>query len=160
MVRKLSMALAFLVLFTSSIASAQGLKIDPVVFDKINVVSTSPAPVAGAKVAMPTDMWLAFLGMNTAMIADGHTTFAALAKCDGIYNVCDEGNPVQRLVTRRGPVAFYVANTAAEAGIMVLANKMKHSNNRLLRRTWWVAPVTMMALHSYGAIHNSALQFH
>ncbi len=92
--------------------------------------------------------------MHLSMIVDGKTTFDLLKRCPECY----EKNPLVAPFIKRGPVVAYMAGTVAEVGVMYVAYKMKGSDNAFLRKTWWLAPIVITALHTKGALMNYRFQ--
>jgi hypothetical protein len=97
--------------------------------------------------------WILAGALNTAMILDTKSTFDVARVCPD----CREADPIVRPFVRRGPAVTYVAGELFDAGVMTMAAKMRNSEHRWIRRTWWVVPVALLAGHSLAYRHNANL---
>ena len=100
-------------------------------------------PDRPAKRVTDTKFWLTAAALNVAMIADTKSTFDVVHRCD----ICYEKNPYAAPFVARGPVVTYAAGEAFDIGVMVVAAKMKGSENKFYRRTWWVVPIALTTGH-------------
>jgi hypothetical protein len=107
-------------------------------------------PERPAKRVTDTKFWLTAAALNVAMIADTKSTFDVIRRCD----ICYEKNPYAAPFVARGPVVTYAAGEAFDVGVMVVAAKMKGSENKLYRRTWWVVPIALTTGHLIAYRHN------
>jgi hypothetical protein len=107
-------------------------------------------PERPAKRVTDTKFWLTAAALNVAMIADTKSTFDVIKRCD----ICYEKNPYAAPFVARGPVVTYAAGEAFDIGVMVVAAKMKGSENKLYRRTWWVVPIALTTGHMLAYRHN------
>jgi hypothetical protein len=85
-----------------------------------------------------------------AMIADTKSTFDVVNRCD----ICYEKNPYAAPFVAHGPALTYAAGEAFDVGVMVIAAKMKGSDNKFSRRTWWVVPIALTTGHVIAYRHN------
>lgn len=65
----------------------------------------------------PDDFWWMTTALTAATAYDVETTFRGLANCGG----CRERSPVQRWLVRKGRLPTYVAQFAANSGLLLLA---------------------------------------
>jgi hypothetical protein len=107
-------------------------------------------PEHPAKKVTDTKFWLTAAALNVAMIADTKSTFDVIRRCD----ICYEKNPYAAPFVARGPALTYAAGEALDVGVMVVAAKMKGSQNKFYRRTWWVIPIAMTTGHVIAYRHN------
>ena len=98
-----------------------------------------------AKRVTDTKFWL-----TAAMIADTKSTFDVINRCD----ICYEKNPYAAPFVSRGPAVTYAAGEAFDIGVMVVAARMKGSENKFYRRTWWVVPIALTTGHVIAYRHN------
>ncbi len=94
--------------------------------------------------------WALAGALNAAMLMDTKSTFDVLERC----RRCEEANPFVAPFVRRGPAVTYTAGQLFDAGVMTIAAKMKGSERRWMRRTWWVIPVALVTGHSIAYRHN------
>jgi hypothetical protein len=87
------------------------------------------------------------------MLLDTRSTFDVSKRCPDCY----EANPVVAPFVRQGATTTYAAGLAFDAGVMTVAYKMKGSENRWARRTWWAVPAALIVGHSIAYRHNSNL---
>ena len=130
--RKLCGALVLL-LVTSTVAHAQDFRARETVADK--------------------KFWVVAGALTTAMLLDTKSTFAVGTRCADCY----EANPVVAPFVHQGATTTYAAGLAFDAGVMTVAYKMKGSDNRWARRTWWIVPAALIAGHSMAYRHNDNL---
>jgi hypothetical protein len=97
--------------------------------------------------------WLTAGALTTTMLLDTRSTFAVSKLCPDCY----EANPVVAPFVRQGATTTYAAGLAFDAGVMTVAYKMKGSENRWARRTWWAVPAALIVGHSIAYRHNSNL---
>jgi len=97
--------------------------------------------------------WLTACALTTTMLLDTRSTFAVSKRCPDCY----EANPVVAPFVRQGATTTYAAGLAFDAGVMTVAYKMKGSENRWARRTWWAVPAALIVGHSIAYRHNSNL---
>ena len=107
-------------------------------------------PERPAKNVTDKKFWLTAAALNIAMIADTKSTFDVQRRCD----ICYEKNPYAAPFIARGPAVAFAAGEAFDVGVMVVAAKMKGSDNKLYRRTWWVVPIALTAGHAIAYRHN------
>lgn len=119
------------------------------VFRQIDLRPASD-PERPAKRVTDTKFWLTAAALNVAMIADTKSTFDVIRRCD----ICYEKNPYAAPFVARGPVVTYAAGEAFDVGVMVVAAKMKGSENTFYRRTWWVVPIALTTGHLIAYRHN------
>jgi hypothetical protein len=122
-----------LVLATSTLAHAQDLR--------------APERVADKK------FWFVAGALTTTMLLDTRSTFDVSQRCPECY----EANPVVAPFVRQGPTATFAAGLAFDAGVMTVAARMKGSDNKWARRTWWVVPAALIVGHSIAYRHNDHL---
>ena len=103
-----------------------------------------------AKRVTDTKFWLTAAALNVAMIADTKSTFDVIHRCD----ICYEKNPYAAPFVARGPAVTYAAGEAFDIGVMVVAARMKGSENKFYRRTWWVVPIALTTGHVIAYRHN------
>lgn len=133
----------------------QGLSITNIAaFQQIDLrqVDSRPAsdPERPAKRVTDTKFWLTAAALNAAMIADTKSTFDVMRRCA----ICYENNPYAAPFVARGPIVTYAAGEAFDVGVMVVAAKMKGSDNKLYRRTWWIVPIALTTGHVLAYRHN------
>jgi hypothetical protein len=97
--------------------------------------------------------WILAGALNTAMILDTKSTFDVSRVCPD----CGEANPIVRPFVERGPAVTYAAGVLFDAGVMTMAARMKGSEHRWMRRTWWVVPVALVVGHTVAYRHNATL---
>ena len=97
--------------------------------------------------------WLTAGALTTTMLLDTRSTFDVSKRCPDCY----EANPVVAPFVRQGATTTYAAGLAFDAGVMTVAYKMKGSENRWARRTWWVVPAALIVGHSIAYRHNNNL---
>jgi len=136
-------------------ARAQGSNITNVAaFQQIDLrqIDSRPAsdPERPAARVTDTKFWLTAAALNAAMIADTKSTFDVMRRCA----ICYEKNPYAAPFVARGPIVTYAAGEAFDVGVMVVAAKMKGSDNRVYRRTWWVVPIALTTGHVLAYRHN------
>jgi len=141
--RLLCAALA-IVLMTATAGVAQELPSVP--SQVLPAADSAPTP---RKVA-DKKFWLLGSGLNSAMLLDTKSTFDVSHACSACY----EANPFVAPFVRRGPVPTYVAGELFDAGVMALSARMRGSDRRWMRRTWWVIPTALIAGHSIAYHHN------
>jgi hypothetical protein len=107
-------------------------------------------PEQPAKRVTDTKFWLTAAALNAAMIADTKSTFDVINRCD----ICYEKNPYAAPFVSRGPAVTYAAGEAFDIGVMVVAARMKGSENKFYRRTWWVVPIALTTGHVIAYRHN------
>lgn len=107
-------------------------------------------PERPAKRVTDTKFWLTAAALNVAMIADTKSTFDVKRRCE----ICYEMNPYAAPFVARGPALTYAAGEAFDIGVMVVAAKMKGSENTFYRRTWWVVPIALTTGHMLAYRHN------
>jgi hypothetical protein len=107
-------------------------------------------PERPAKRVIDTKFWLTAAALNAAMIADTKSTFDVVNRCD----ICYEKNPYAAPFVAHGPALTYAAGEAFDVGVMVIAAKMKGSDNKFSRRTWWVVPIALTTGHVIAYRHN------
>jgi hypothetical protein len=88
--------------------------------------------------------------LMSAMLLDTKSTFDAFSRC----TTCYEANPYAAPFVNRGPAVAFTAGVAFDIGVMTIAAKMKGSDNPVLRRIWWVAPVALTTGHLLAYRHN------
>ena len=93
------------------------------------------------------------VGQTAALVADGITTRQIIIQ-GGV-----EKNPVARVLIGERPTwgRMIPVGVVEVIGAFYLGQKMRHSNNRVIRRLWWVPQVLAIAGHSAAAIHNDRL---
>jgi hypothetical protein len=94
--------------------------------------------------------WVMAAALNVAMTVDTKSTFDVVKGCQ----TCREINPFVAPFVRRGPVLTFAAGEVFDAGVMTMAAKMKGSDRRWVRRTWWVAPAALVIGHTIAQRHN------
>jgi hypothetical protein len=97
--------------------------------------------------------WLTAGALTGTMLLDTRSTFEVSKRCPDCY----EANPFVAPFVRQGASTTYAAGLMFDAGVMTIAYKMKGSDNRWARRTWWVVPAALIAGHSIAARHNNNL---
>ena len=107
-------------------------------------------PERPAKRVTDTKFWLTAATLNAAMIADTKSTFDVMRRCE----ICYEKNPYAAPFVARGPIVTYAAGEAFDISVMVVAAKMKGSDNKVYRRTWWVVPIALTTGHVLAYRHN------
>jgi len=107
-------------------------------------------PERPARRVTDTKFWLTAAALNAAMIADTKSTFDVMRRC----GVCYEDNPYAAPFIARGPAVAFAAGEAFDVSVLVLAGKMKGSDNKLFRRTWWVVPMALTTGHAIAYRHN------
>ena len=90
---------------------------------------------------------------SAALVTDGITT----KECD--KPGCSEGDPVSRLFIGRHPTwsRMAPAGAAVAVGQMWLAERMKTSRHKWVRRLWWLPEVAGIAANSVAAANNERL---
>jgi len=136
-------------------AQAQGSSITNVAaFQQIDLrpidSRSASDPEHPAKRVIDMKFWLTAAALNSAMIADTKSTFDVIHRCD----ICYEKNPYAAPFVARGPALTYAAGEAFDIGVMVVAAKMKGSDNKVYRRTWWVMPIALTTGHLLAYRHN------
>ncbi len=97
--------------------------------------------------ATPTQMVLS--GIHGAVAyADTYTTQRNLSL--GAVEL----NPLTRSLQMHGKPLAYASTTAGVLGVSWIANRMKHSNNRIINKIWWVPQVTLTVGSAYGTAYN------
>jgi hypothetical protein len=107
-------------------------------------------PDRPAKRVTDTKFWLTAAALNVAMIADTKSTFDVINRCE----FCYEKNPYAAPFVARGPAVTYAAGEAFDIGVMVVAARMKGSENKFYRRTWWIVPIALTTGHVMAYRHN------
>ena len=107
-------------------------------------------PDRPAKRVTDTKFWLTAAALNVAMIADTKSTFDVINRCE----FCYEKNPYAAPFVARGPAVTYAAREAFDIGVMVVAARMKGSENKFYRRTWWIVPIALTTGHVMAYRHN------
>jgi len=138
-----------LVLATATAGVAQDLPSGSVPSQALPSSDSAPAP---RKVA-DKKFWLLGAGLNSAMLLDTKSTFDVSHACSHCY----EANPFVAPFVRRGPVPTYIAGELFDAGVMTISARMRGSERRWMRRTWWVIPAALIAGHSIAYHHNVTL---
>lgn len=96
----------------------------------------------------------AHLGM--ALMDTATTQRQAYFYWDGVkrtYTV-KEINPITRPFQSHGKPLAYVSTVAGVVGVEALAYRMKQSNNRVIKRLWWVPQVMLVGASSWGTYVN------
>src|SRR5262245_5449885 len=107
-------------------------------------------PERPAKRVTDTKFWLTAAALNAAMIFDTKSTFDVMRRCE----ICYESNPYAAPFIARGPAVAFTSGEAFDVGVMIVAAKMKGSDNMIYRRTWWVVPIALTTGHVLGYRHN------
>jgi hypothetical protein len=115
-------------------------------------IDLRPASDTGrpAKKVIDTKFWLTAAALNASMLADTKSTFDVMNRCE----ICYEKNPYAAPFVSHGPALTYAAGEAFDVGVMVVAAKMKGSDNKFYRRTWWVIPIALTTGHLIAYRHN------
>ena len=121
-----------------------------VIFLLLPGTSAAQAPEPPVKRAADTKFWLTAAALNAAMIADTKSTLDVMRRCQ----VCYEANPYAAPFLSHGPAVAFTAGEAFDVGVMVVAGKMKASDNTFCRRTWWVVPIALTTGHMLAYRHN------
>jgi len=133
-----------IVLMTATAGVAQELPSGP-----SQVLPAADSAPTARKVA-DKKFWLLGSGLNSAMLLDTKSTFDVSHACSACY----EANPFVAPFVRRGPVPTYLAGELFDAGVMTLSARMRGSDRRWMRRTWWVIPTALISGHSIAYHHN------
>ena len=144
------LAVILLALVTSTDAAAQ----DRSPFALPTSESLDPARFDARPDTTDKTFWVLAAALNAAMIADTRSTFYVLDRC---ASACREKNPLVAPFVKRGQLVTYAAGEVFDAGVMVVAARMKRSKNTWARRTWWVAPAALIAGQAIAARHNHQL---
>jgi len=92
--------------------------------------------------------------LYTMMALDTKSTYDVGAWC----RTCVEADPFAAPFIKAGPGAAYAAGLAFDTGVMYVAHKMRHSWNPVIRKIWFVLPVSLAAGHAYAMHHNYQLR--
>lgn len=89
-----------------------------------------------------------------AQLADGSSTRAAMQNCPSCYEI----DPVARTVLGRRPGwgRMIVFGTVENVGAALLAERMRRSRYRPVRVLWPLPQAALIAVHTWGTVHNSA----
>ncbi len=82
--------------------------------------------------------------LHGAMIMDLKSTYYALDRCP----MCFEGNPYARPFVERGPATAYIAATVFQSVMMYISYRMQKSDDKFLRKTWFVLPMITTGSHA------------
>ena len=127
----------------------------PTPFSSIDSIDSANAPsrkVARTfRTAFNRKLVATWAGLNTAMLFDTYSTFSVQRRCSS----CVEANPVAAPFVTRGPRVAYPAGEVFDAGVMLLAAKVRTTQH--LHRIWWMIPVGLAAGHAIAYQHNMRL---
>jgi hypothetical protein len=118
------------------------------------VALSLPAPAA--RELPKADFPLLLSGvLVSAQLADTKSTFDVGNTCarmgiDPNGPQCRERNPLTRWAIEKGPGVTYPLALAADAGVMLLAHKLRKDG----KWYWWVAPVALASVHATCAVRN------
>ncbi|MBI2064948.1 MAG: hypothetical protein HYT62_02760 [Candidatus Yanofskybacteria bacterium] len=94
-----------------------------------------------------------FIIISSALVGstifDLKSTFYFLDNCP-INLRCRETNTLISPLVNRGRLVTYSVLMAVDAGAIAYSYHLKRDNNRI----WWLVPLAMTAMHSYGGVHN------
>jgi hypothetical protein len=90
----------------------------------------------------------------TMMILDTKSTYDSNAWC----RTCVESNPFAAPFINAGAPVAYTAGIAFDTGVMYIAHRMRNSWNPIIRKIWFVLPVSLAAGHAYAMHHNYQLR--
>lgn len=93
----------------------------------------------------------------TAAFADTWSTQRTFTACARYSWHCWEQNPITRPFQTNGQPLAYTSTYWGSVGAAWVGNKMHRSNNRVIRRLWWVPQVVGIGAHAYGINHNLGL---
>jgi len=139
------MMMMMMMLATAGVARAQdAVAAAPPATAQIETPSRPHGRVADAK------FWALGGGLVSSMLMDTKSTFDVSVRCPD----CIEANPFVAPFVNRGPKPTYIAGLAFDAGVMVVAAKMKGSEHAWARHTWWAIPGALIAGHAIAYRHN------
>lgn len=93
----------------------------------------------------------AFYGI--ALAVDVKSTFDSSRWCP----TCREGDPYAAPFINRGPAVASVATAGLWWGVMKVSQKMRESENPVLRKIWFVPPIALGLGNAWAAHHNYGL---
>ena len=137
------------VMLVLATATPSGAQDRPLVEQRLEVSTQPDVPEAAPKV-LDKKFWALTGALNAAMLMDTKSTFDVSKICAN----CEEANPFVAPFVRRGPALTYTAGVLFDAGVMTIAGRMKGSERKWMRRTWWVIPVALITGHTIAYRHN------
>lgn len=96
----------------------------------------------------PTRAQVILGAVNSSAIAfDSISTQTRMGTLDSRGEFRQEGNPVARPFVNHGPAIAYASAAGEALATAWLADKMKHSSNRVLRKIWWLPQTVSIGSH-------------
>jgi len=89
-----------------------------------------------------------------AAFTDTWSTQRYLDNCIQPGRRCWERNLVTRPFQSHGKPLAYVTTGLGVVGVSAIAHRMRRSDNRVIRRIWWLPQAALIGAHAWG-IHNN-----